>query len=221
MAVGIGPRSVYLEIGRQKVFACSLEWPGWARAAKTEPMALELFADYAGRYAVVAAAAGIPFDAGRLRRYEIVERLPGSAATDFGVPDVKPAADTRSLTAAAAERMAQLVNSSWTMFDQVVATAPPALRKGPRGGGRDRDRIVEHVLAAETSYVRKIGLRLKQPEVGDPRAINLFRREVLNYLRTARGSAPALERGWPPRYAVRRIAWHVLDHAWEIEDRRT
>jgi hypothetical protein len=24
---------------------------------------------------------------------------------------------------------------------------------------------------------------------------------------------------WPPRYAARRIAWHVLDHAWEIEDR--
>ena len=24
---------------------------------------------------------------------------------------------------------------------------------------------------------------------------------------------------WPPRYAARRIAWHALDHAWEIEDR--
>jgi len=26
---------------------------------------------------------------------------------------------------------------------------------------------------------------------------------------------------WPPRYAARRIAWHALDHAWEIEDRST
>jgi hypothetical protein len=25
--------------------------------------------------------------------------------------------------------------------------------------------------------------------------------------------------GRPPRYAIRRIAWHVLDHAWEIEDK--
>ena len=24
---------------------------------------------------------------------------------------------------------------------------------------------------------------------------------------------------WLPRYFVRRAAWHVLDHAWEIEDR--
>ena len=27
------------------------------------------------------------------------------------------------------------------------------------------------------------------------------------------------KRPWSPRYAVRRAAWHVLDHAWEIEDR--
>ena len=26
-------------------------------------------------------------------------------------------------------------------------------------------------------------------------------------------------RPWPERYAARRIAWHALDHAWEIEDR--
>jgi hypothetical protein len=24
---------------------------------------------------------------------------------------------------------------------------------------------------------------------------------------------------WLPRYFVRRVAWHALDHAWEIEDR--
>ena len=30
---------------------------------------------------------------------------------------------------------------------------------------------------------------------------------------------PAVEKGWLPRYAARRIAWHVLDHAWEIEDK--
>jgi len=29
----------------------------------------------------------------------------------------------------------------------------------------------------------------------------------------------APDRSWPPRYAARRIAWHALDHAWEIEDR--
>jgi hypothetical protein len=29
-----------------------------------------------------------------------------------------------------------------------------------------------------------------------------------------------VRRPWEPRYAVRRSAWHALDHAWEIEDRR-
>jgi len=38
-----------------------------------------------------------------------------------------------------------------------------------------------------------------------------------------RGELPAKgPRGgdrWPARYAIRRSAWHALDHAWEIEDR--
>jgi hypothetical protein len=42
--------------------------------------------------------------------------------------------------------------------------------------------------------------------------------------RAAQGAMPpAGPRGgqrWPARYFVRRAAWHVLDHAWEIEDRR-
>jgi len=39
----------------------------------------------------------------------------------------------------------------------------------------------------------------------------------------ARGEIP--EKGprggtlWTPCYYVRRVAWHTLDHAWEIEDR--
>jgi len=24
---------------------------------------------------------------------------------------------------------------------------------------------------------------------------------------------------WTPRYFVRRVAWHTVDHLWEIEDR--
>jgi hypothetical protein len=42
---------------------------------------------------------------------------------------------------------------------------------------------------------------------------------------SARGEmAPRGPRGglrWTPRYFVRRVAWHVLDHAWEVEDRAT
>src|SRR5438309_1771782 len=31
--------------------------------------------------------------------------------------------------------------------------------------------------------------------------------------------AALVEKGWPQRYAARRIAWHALDHAWEMQDR--
>jgi hypothetical protein len=38
-------------------------------------------------------------------------------------------------------------------------------------------------------------------------------------LASPNGGTPPVPKGWPPRYAARRIAWHALDHAWEIEDR--
>ena len=103
------------------------------------------------------------------------------------------------------------------MFDEVVAHAPAELRKGPRGGGRDRDKVLAHVLNAEASYVRKIGVRASTAgqEVPEP----VWRAEVLEVLRTAASAERFGEKGWLPRYAARRIAWHVLDHAWEIEDR--
>lgn len=221
MVARIGPRSVYIEAGRQKVFACSLEWPGWARAGKTEEAALDVLAEYASRYAKVAAKAKIPFDPEKIKPFEVVERLPGSASTDFGAIDAKPAADQRRLTAAGAEHLAALVGAAWAVFDEVVASAPEELRKGPRGGGRNRDKIVQHVLGAEANYVRKIGLRWSESMLDNKRSVREFRNQVLNVLRVARSSDPVVERGWTPRYAARRVAWHVLDHAWEIEDRST
>jgi hypothetical protein len=117
----------------------------------------------------------------------------------------------------AAGRMSALVSASWTVFDRTVENAPPSLRKGPRGGGRDRDAIVEHVLSAEIAYARKLGLRLQQPAVGDAAAIRKHRNAIVAGLRA--GTKGTTEGGWPARYAARRIAWHAVDHAWEIEDR--
>ena len=118
-----------------------------------------------------------------------------------------------------AERLAALVDSAWAYFDRVVATAPAELRKGPRGGGRDRDRVVAHVVEAEAAYARKLGVRHAGPLAGDPATIASLRAAILEALRATTASTSVAEGGWPPRYAARRIAWHVLDHAWEIEDR--
>jgi len=210
---------VYLEVGSKKVFACALDWPGWCRSGKSEDAALANLAEYAGRYAAVAAEAGVRFPKTAGDTVEVVERIPGSATTDFGALDRPASADDRRLTKSQAERLAALVEASWVIFDRVVAGAPAELRKGPRGGGRDRDKIVKHVLGAEVSYVRKIGLRFREPDLADPEAVSRLHAAILGTLRAARAAAPELEKGWPYRYAARRIAWHVLDHAWEIEDR--
>jgi hypothetical protein len=210
---------VLVEAGRKRVFACAADWPGWCRAAKDEPAALEALGAYGRRYSRVAKRARVAFDPRAAGGLRVVERLAGTATTDFGAPDGKAKRDTRPLAAAEAKRLAGLVGAAWTVFDEVVAKAPAALRKGPRGGGRDRDQIVDHVLGAEGAYVRKLGLPLKPPARTDRSGIAAFRAAIAEAIaRPSNGKAP-VEKGWPQRYAARRVAWHVLDHAWEIQDR--
>jgi hypothetical protein len=202
--------SVYLESGAKRVFACALDWPGWCRSGKTEEQALAALAGYASRYAVVAGEARLAFPNGAGSSFEVMERIKGSFDTDFGVPGREAAPDRDPLSRQEAEKLAGLLAASWTIFDRVVAASPPALRKGPRGGGRDRDAIRDHVIGAESMYARKVGVRPPQTAV---------REAMLEAVRSATGTPQVPDKGWPVRYAVRRAAWHELDHAWEIEDR--
>jgi hypothetical protein len=144
----------------------------------------------------------------------VVERVPGNATTDFGAPGVYVESERKRMTAKETERMCALVEACWNYLDQVRAKAPDELRKGPRGGGRDRDEMFNHVLGAEMEYAKRIGTRLKQPDGGDAAAVKAFRKAILESL-----SSPNREEKWPVAYAARRTAWHTLDHAWEIEDR--
>ena len=150
---------VYLEVGSKKVFACALDWPGWARAAKTEEEALEALAAYVDRYRPVAEAARVRFPKSAVKEFDVVERVKGDATTDFGAPSQWVEADATPLTKAQAERLGALVEGAWTVFDQVRKKAPAELRKGPRGGGRDRDKMVAHVFDAENAYFRKVGVK--------------------------------------------------------------
>ena len=213
------PTAVFLEVGNKRVFACALDWPGWCRAGKDEDLALEALAAYAPRYAVVPERAGIAYPARVGENLEVVERLPGSATTDFGAPGEIAGADAERTIRVQAERLTALVVASWAAFDRVRAGAPAALRKGPRGGGRDRDKMVDHVLGAEAAYARKLGIKHRQPAIGDQAAIAALRDDIVAVLRAPSDGSPPVPKGWPPRYAARRIAWHVLDHAWEMEDR--
>jgi hypothetical protein len=213
--------AVYFEAGKTRVFACSLEWPGWCRRAKTEEDALETLVEYVPRYAEVAKRAGVRFPAAA-PSFEVVERIPWHGGkefspADFGTLGSAAARDSDPLTAAQAKRLAALVEAAWGVLDDVVAGAPAELRKGPRGGGRDRDGVFDHVVGAETAYARKLGVRHKAPHGREEIAAQ--RADILAALAAARVGEPEVEKGWLPRYAARRIAWHVLDHAWEIQDR--
>jgi hypothetical protein len=214
-----GPTAVYLEVGARKVFAAAADWPGWCRAGRTEEQAIEMLGRYAERYSEVPAQVGVPFPKSLGTALDVVERLPGDATTDFGAPSRAAAGDSAPLTAAAAARVAGLVGGCWEVFDRIVAQTPAELRKGPRGGGRDRDAIIDHVLGAEAAYARKLGVRHRPPALADAVAVKALRHDLLAVLSQPSDGAPLVPKGWLPRYAARRIVWHVLDHAWEMQDR--
>jgi hypothetical protein len=194
---------VYLEVGKTWTFACSVDWPGWCRRGKGRQAALEELLRYLPRYAAVA---GTGFKPGPLR---VIGEVTGSATTDFGAPGAVGEWDRADLSRKDAARLAGLLDQAWSAFDRVASEAPEFLPKGPRGGGRDRDAIVDHVREAERSYGRKMGVAIA------PRTPwSQQRAAYLDAVRSGR-----LAGGWPVRYTVRRIGWHVMDHAWEMEDR--
>lgn len=210
---------VYLEIGKKRTFAMALDWPGWGRSGKDSDEALQRFVEYSERYEAVAKQAGFAFSAGALDRPEVTEVVAGSATTDFGAPGAILVTDSQPVTATMAKRQADLVRAAWEVFDQVAAASPQSLRAGPRGAGRDRDKIVAHVWESEATYARKLGIKHRPPALGDREAIVALREAVLAVLGAQSDGKLLTPNGWPVRYASRRIAWHVLDHAWEIEDR--
>jgi hypothetical protein len=217
---------VSLEMGRRRVFASALDWPGWCRSGRDEQGALAELLAYGERYraALGTLADGFPQPT-HVSAFDVVEHLEGNATTDFGAPGIISESDRRP-ERADLQRLAGLLEACWDAFDAAVdAAAGAVLRKGPRGGGRDLDAIVAHVREADKSYLARLGVRYRKEEDDDPSAeMNGVRRAILDTLSSfSRGEPPPRTTRartlWPPPYFVRRSAWHALDHAWEIEDR--
>lgn len=155
--------------------------------------------------------------------FDVVERVPGGPTTAFAAPEcrrpfpqITAEVERAKVTPAAARR---LVTAAWATFDEVAAASPAELRKGPRGGGRDRDKLIDHVIGAETVYARKLGVKLKQPAIDDIAAIEQLREAIGAVVGAPSDGSPVVPNGWTARYAARRIAWHVLERAWEMQDR--
>ena len=225
---------VYVEVGAKRVFASALDWPGWSRSGRDEDGAIEELIAHGHRYAAAlgptAASLGLPATPSDI---EIIERLQGGSGTDFGVPSRSLAGDDGRIDPAEAERVEAILRASWSAFDAAAQAAVGIeLTKGPRGGGRDLDKIVVHVWEADVAYHQSLGHPYRPPKGVyrppkgvDPRDdMDEMRESAIAAWRSRVKGEPLppsrrTSEPWTPRYYVRRAAWHALDHAWEIEDR--
>lgn len=214
----------YVEVGTKRAFAGALGWPGWCRAGRTEEAAVEALFAYGPRFAKVVRGTRLGFEAPEdPSRLRVAERLTGDATTDFGAPSIAPKADRPPIDEAELRRLEAILNACWRAFDRAADHAEGRpLAKGPRGGGRDLAKIAAHVVDADGGYVRMLGRKVAPGPTGSE--VERTRAAVMDALAVtaAEGPPPPGPRGgkrWLPRYFVRRVAWHVLDHAWEIEDR--
>jgi hypothetical protein len=215
---------VMVEFGKKKrTVGVAFDWPGWDRSGKSEDDALRVLEAYRPRYARVAALAGLADEFGTIGEFAIVERLVGIGMTDYyGVSGRWAEPEQDHISETACERKIALLEASWSTFDAVASRVSPELRKGPRGGGRDRDEIVRHANGAEIyEFAPKVGVRVPLETRQDPEQLRGYREAFCSGIRefNARGAPAGVVGKWPVQFLIRRCAWHMLDHAWEMEDR--
>jgi hypothetical protein len=218
--------AIYLESGAKRTFASAVEWPGWSRGGRSEQVAIAALAAYGARYKAVVRSAAPTFVAPNdTSEFKIVKRLKGNAGTDFGVPSLGLPSDDEPIAAAELERLTRILEACWSAFDRAAKSAKGLeLRKGPRGGGRDLEKMIGHVVEADQAYMAQLGARPPKAAAGHAiRPSDLHDAMLKAFRARVRGRPFAEPRNtknpWTPRYFARRVGWHVLDHTWEIEDR--
>ena len=211
-----------MESGAKRVFAGAIDWPGLARSGRTETEALEALLRYVPRYRKSMGSFARPLKPpADVAALDVAARLEGGSGTDFGVPSTVADFDAVRLTEAEVEEQIKLLRAAWKSFEETAAQASGrTLATGPRGGGRSLAKIREHVAEADAAYIASLGAK---PPRGNPTWDGIQEAFVEALHAKVRGELPEVgPRGgqrWPARYAIRRSAWHALDHAWEIEDR--
>ncbi|HEY7343646.1 MAG TPA: hypothetical protein VH591_22445 [Ktedonobacterales bacterium] len=212
---------VTLEIGPRgkKVVAVAPDWPGLERGAKTAEAAIERVQSYLPRYAPVAKLAGMDAAFATITTVDVVEDYPGTGSTDFwGISFAFSSIDRQDLSREDLERELTLMRACWALFDDVRARVSAEMRKGPRGGGRDRDRIVRHTLGAEQDFAVKLGVRAPEGALLTDEGLRAYRDAYCNAIRAFHAEGK-MARAWPLRYLIRHTAFHTLDHTWEMEDK--
>jgi hypothetical protein len=206
----------------KRAVAFSIDWPGWSRGAKTDALALETLEAYRIRYRPVAALAGMAGDFDDAGRLDVVEDKIGTGSTDFWAISFSPsAAEAGPMTEAQLDRALALLHGAWTFFDDVAARVSPEMRKGPRGGGRDRDRIIRHTIRNESEdFAKRLGLRIPEGAALSPEGLRQHRESYVAAMRAYNaGEIEPPMRSWTLPFLIRHSAFHTLDHAGEMEDK--
>jgi hypothetical protein len=215
---------VALEIGPKgkKVAAVAPDWPGLERGAKTGVAAIERLESYLPRYAPVAKLAGMDKEFAAITTVDVVEEYPGTGSVDFwGISFAFSSIDQQEVSSAELERELTLMQACWAFFDEVRWRVSAELQKGPRGGGRDRDRIVRHVVLNEKlEWAKRLGLRYPDDDTTvTEEGIRAHRDAYVNAIREYHSEGKKMSGKWPLRYLIRHTAFHTMDHAWEMEDK--
>jgi hypothetical protein len=201
--------------------AFSLDWPGWSRGAKTAELAVETLESYRDRYRPIAKLAGLSKEFDAAGPLKIVEDRVGTGSTDFwGISFSPSSTEQGPMSKAEFDRAIKLLRAAWAFFDGIAARVSPEMRKGPRGGGRDRDRIVSHTIRQESeSFATGVGLRIPEGGALTPEGLPQYRKDYVEAMRAYNAGEGKRMRSWTLPFLIRHSAFHTLDHAWEMEDK--
>ena len=206
----------------KRAVAFSVDWPGWSRGAKRPELALEVLETYRDRYRPITVLAGMDHEFDAAGQLEVIEDKVGTGSTDFwGISFTPSATEQGPMDDAALERAIALLRACWTFFDDVAERVSPEMRKGPRGGGRDRDRIVRHTIRTESEdFAKQVGLRIPEEGALSPDGLREHRESYVAAMRAYNaGQIGRPMRSWTLPFLIRHSAFHTLDHAWEMEDK--
>ena len=205
----------------KKAAVFAVDWPGWSRGAKTPEAALEMLEDYRERYRPVAVTAGMADEFDAAGMLEIVEDRVGPGSTDFwGISFAPSGVETEPMHDTALDRKIELLRACWDFFDVVAAQVSPEMRKGPRGGGRDRDRIIRHTIRNESEdFAKRVGLRIPEEAALSPEGLLDHRETYVARMRAYNAGEGKRMRSWNLPFLIRHSAFHVMDHAWEMQDK--
>ncbi len=205
----------------KRAVAIAIDWPGWNRGAKSPDAALETLEAYRARYRPVAAFAGLADDFDAAGALEVFEDHLGNTSTDFwGISWLPSETEHGPMEPDVLDRRLALLEGAWRFFDEVAARVSPEMRRGARGGGRTRDEIINHVFGNErVQFSKRVGVATPPGVMLTPDGLRAHREQFLAGLREYNAADRKVGRTWTLQYLLRHAAYHVLDHAWEMDDK--